>query len=61
VKSNKFVTVTSKEIAEIETHCLRVYLDPMGNEGSWFTLLPRFKTMAEGENVRYSTPSSLSS
>jgi hypothetical protein len=59
VKSNKFVTVTSKEIAEIETHCLRVYLDPMGNEGSWFTLLPRFKTMAEGENVRHCSAQSL--
>ncbi|KAL6045107.1 Inositol 1,4,5-trisphosphate receptor type 1 [Balamuthia mandrillaris] len=50
--SNKFVTVTVKQIADIEKHCLRVGLDQTGNEGSYFTILPRFKIRSEGEMVQ---------
>ncbi|KAL6077190.1 Inositol 1,4,5-trisphosphate receptor type 1, variant 2 [Balamuthia mandrillaris] len=50
-KSNKFVTVTVKKIAEVEKHCLRVLLDDEGNDGSWFTIAPRFKMRSEGEKV----------
>jgi len=34
-KSSKYVTVTVKEMAELEKDCLRVVLDSDGNEGSW--------------------------
>jgi len=51
-KSGKFVTVTIKQIAEIEKQHLRVVLDPEGSEGSWFVVTPRFKMRAEGDTVR---------
>ena len=50
-KSGKFVTVTIKQIAEIEKQHLRVVLDPDGSEGSWFVVTPRFKMRAEGDTV----------
>jgi hypothetical protein len=50
-KSSKYVTVTVKEMAELEKDCLRVVLDSDGNEGSWFVVTPRFKVRSEGEPV----------
>lgn len=50
-KSGKFVTVTVKEVAELERDSLRVVLDPEGNDGSWFIVTPRFKIRSEGEPV----------
>lgn len=49
VQSNKFVTITVKEVAELEKHCLRVVLDETGNDGSAFVLSPRYKVRSEGE------------
>ena len=45
------MTVTIKQIAEIEKQHLRVVLDTDGNEGSWFVITPRFKMRAEGDTV----------
>src|SRR3989338_1478000 len=53
VKSSKFVTVTVKQIAELEKHCLKVALIEDGDEGSCFVVTPRFKVRSEGEAVRY--------
>jgi Inositol 1,4,5-trisphosphate/ryanodine receptor/MIR domain len=53
VKSGKFVTITVKEIAELEKHCLKVTLDEDGNEGSCFVVSPRFKVRSEGEPVMF--------
>ena len=50
--SQKFVTITVKEIAQIEKHCMKVVLDPHGNEGSWFMVTPRYKIRGEGDDVR---------
>lgn len=50
--SQKFLTITAKEIAHVEKHCMKVVLDPHGNEGSWFMVTPRYKTRAEGDDVR---------
>lgn len=49
VQSNKFVTITVKEVAELEKHCLRVVLDEAGNDGSAFVITPRYKVRSEGE------------
>lgn len=51
-QSQKFVTITVKEIAQIEKHCMKVVLDEVGNEGSWFIVGPRFKIRGEGDDVR---------
>lgn len=51
-KSGKFLTITVKEVAELEKHCMKVVLDESGNEGSWFMVTPRFKMRAEGDHVR---------
>jgi len=50
-KSGKFITVTVKEVSELERDSLRVVLEPEGNEGSWFVIAPRFKIRSEGEQV----------
>ena len=51
VRSEKFVTVTVKEVAELEKHCLKVVLEDEGNEGSWFMITPRYKLHSEGDEV----------
>ena len=50
--SQKFLTITAKEIAHLEKHCMKVVLDEHGNEGSWFMVTPRYKTRGEGDDVR---------
>ena len=49
--SGKFLTITVKEIPELEKHFMKVVLDPTGNEGSWFMITPRFKMRSEGDPV----------
>jgi hypothetical protein len=51
VNSGKFLTITVKEIPELEKHYMKVVLDATGNEGSWFMVTPRFKMRSEGDTV----------
>lgn len=50
-KSQKFLSVTMKEMSELEKDCLKVTLVENGNEGSWFVITPRLKMRSEGEPV----------
>ena len=40
--SGKFVTLNRRSAADHEKDSLKVALDPTGDEGSWFQLMPRF-------------------
>jgi hypothetical protein len=51
VKSGCFVTLAPRQIAEVERDCMKIVLDPSGNDGSWFKIHPRFKTRSEGATV----------
>lgn len=55
-KSGRFLSITVKEVADLEKHCMKVVLEEEGNEGSWFVITPRFKLRSEGENVRPPNP-----
>jgi hypothetical protein len=52
IHSEGYVSIDPRQIA-LEAGCLQVYIDPKGNEMSWFELLPVNKLRKEGEIIRY--------
>jgi hypothetical protein len=51
LKSGKFLTVSSSEVADVERENMRVYLTEDGNSSSWIQLMPRFKIDRDGDPV----------
>jgi inositol 1,4,5-triphosphate receptor type 1 len=51
VKSDKFVTMQKNSPAKQERNAMRVYLDRLGNEESWFFVDPVYKHVSLGDNV----------
>lgn len=52
VKSDKYVTIQKNSPAFQEHKAMRVYLDRLGNDGSWFTVEPVYKHVSIGDNVK---------
>jgi len=53
VKSGRFLTVCSKEVADLESSCQKVVLRPLGSQESWWILRPRYKLGTTQVSVRY--------
>ena len=53
VKSGKVLTIRSKEVAHVESHCQRVCLAELCGIDAWWSIEPRYRAMGIGEPVRY--------
>ncbi|XP_075250121.1 inositol 1,4,5-trisphosphate receptor-like isoform X7 [Convolutriloba macropyga] len=51
VKSNKFLTVVSRQTGNTDKNSIRVTLDIAGSEGSWFYVQPFYKLRCIGDPV----------
>ena len=53
IKSGKVLTIRSKEVAHVESHCQRVCLAELCGIDAWWSIEPRYRAMGIGEPVRY--------
>jgi hypothetical protein len=61
VKSGKFLTIRSKEVADAESWCQRVSLSAYGGPDAWWMMEPGYRAAGICEPVRYGDSVSISS